>query len=152
VSLWRSADRLLIAGDAFVTTRQDSVYSAAPQAPEMHAPPMYFTPDWTSAKQSVSSLAALEPETVITGHGQAVHGHEMRSALSDLAERFDEVAVPKQGPYVESRLSGVGQASVRHSWTRNRLKSSLSQARMRRKLWPTAERTTLTASPARPLR
>jgi glyoxylase-like metal-dependent hydrolase (beta-lactamase superfamily II) len=100
VSLWRSADRLLIAGDAFVTTRQESVYSAATQAPEMHGPPMYFTPDWVGARQSVSNLAALEPETVITGHGQAMQGAEMRSALSELARRFDEVAVPKQGRYV----------------------------------------------------
>jgi glyoxylase-like metal-dependent hydrolase (beta-lactamase superfamily II) len=100
VSLWRSADRLLIAGDAFVTTRQESVYSAATQAPEMHGPPMYFTPDWVSAKQSVSDLAALEPETVITGHGQAMRGPDMRSAIAELARRFDEVAVPKQGRYV----------------------------------------------------
>ena len=100
VSLWRSADRLLIAGDAFVTTKQESVYSAVMQAPEMHGPPMYFTPDWASAKQSVSDLAALEPETVVTGHGQAMRGAEMKSALSELARRFDEVAVPKHGRYV----------------------------------------------------
>jgi len=49
VSLWREADRFLIAGDAFVTTRQESIYSSATQAPEMHGPPMYFTPDWSSA-------------------------------------------------------------------------------------------------------
>jgi glyoxylase-like metal-dependent hydrolase (beta-lactamase superfamily II) len=100
VSLWRISDRLLIAGDAFVTTRQESVYSAITQAPEMHGPPMYFTPDWSSAKRSVSILAALEPETVVTGHGQAMQGSEMRSALVSLAERFDEVAVPAQGRYV----------------------------------------------------
>ncbi len=67
----------------------------------MHGPPMYFTPDWASAKQSVSKLAALEPETVITGHGQAMHGPNMRSALSELVRRFDEVAVPKHGRYVK---------------------------------------------------
>jgi glyoxylase-like metal-dependent hydrolase (beta-lactamase superfamily II) len=100
VSLWRSADRLLIAGDAFVTTRQESVYSAVTQAPEMHGPPMYFTPDWPSARQSVLNLAALGPDTVVTGHGQAMRGPEMRSALGELAERFDEIAVPKHGQYV----------------------------------------------------
>ena len=100
VSLWRSADRLLIAGDAFVTTRQESIYSAATQAPEMHGPPMYFTPDWPRAKQSVLNLAALAPDVVVTGHGQAMQGPEMRSALAELAGRFDEVAVPKHGRYV----------------------------------------------------
>jgi glyoxylase-like metal-dependent hydrolase (beta-lactamase superfamily II) len=44
VSLWRTSDRLLIAGDAFITTRQESVYRAVTQEPEMHGPPMYFTP------------------------------------------------------------------------------------------------------------
>jgi glyoxylase-like metal-dependent hydrolase (beta-lactamase superfamily II) len=97
VSLWREADRLLIAGDAFVTTKQESVYSAVTQAPEMHGPPMYFTPDWPGAKQSVLKLAALRPDLVVTGHGQAMQGPAMRSALAELAERFDEVAVPKHG-------------------------------------------------------
>jgi glyoxylase-like metal-dependent hydrolase (beta-lactamase superfamily II) len=94
VSLWRSIDRILVAGDAFITTRQESVYAAVVQAPEMHGPPMYFTPDWPSAKTSVQELAALAPEIVITGHGAAMQGSEMRKALNELAERFDEVAVP----------------------------------------------------------
>jgi glyoxylase-like metal-dependent hydrolase (beta-lactamase superfamily II) len=100
VSLWRVADRLLVAGDAFVTTRQESVYSAVTQAPEMHGPPMYFTPDWRSAKRSVLTVAALEPQTVVTGHGQAMQGPVMRSALVKLGERFDEIAVPAHGRYV----------------------------------------------------
>jgi hypothetical protein len=57
---------------------------------------MYFTPDWASAKASVRALAALAPEIVITGHGAAMQGPAMRSALDALAERFDEVAVPSR--------------------------------------------------------
>lgn len=94
VSLWRERDRVLIAGDAFITTRQESVYAAITQTPGMHGPPMYFTPDWASAKTSVRELAALAPEIVVTGHGAAMQGPEMRVALDALAERFDEVAVP----------------------------------------------------------
>ena len=96
ISLWRERDRFLIAGDAFITTRQESVYSAVTQSPEMHGPPMYFTPDWTSAKHSVRHLAALAPDVVITGHGAAMQGAQMRAALDALAERFDEVAVPRK--------------------------------------------------------
>jgi glyoxylase-like metal-dependent hydrolase (beta-lactamase superfamily II) len=59
VSLWRQDDRSLIVGDAFVTTRQESVYAALTQAPEMHGPPMYYTPDWKSAGGSVRRLASL---------------------------------------------------------------------------------------------
>ncbi|MGY3506950.1 hypothetical protein ACVWYJ_007624 [Bradyrhizobium sp. USDA 4471] len=94
ISLWRERDRVLIAGDAFITTRQESVYSVVTQAPEMHGPPMYFTPDWKSAKQSVRDLAALAPEIAITGHGAAMQGPDMRAALETLAARFDDVAVP----------------------------------------------------------
>ena len=95
ISLWRERDRMLIAGDAFITTKQESAYAAVAQTPEMHGPPAYFTPDWDRARDSVQRLAALSPETAVTGHGQAMRGPQMRAALSELARRFDEVAVPK---------------------------------------------------------
>lgn len=95
VSLFRRADRLLISGDAVITTRQESVYAAlVSQRPEMHGPPAPFTPDWPAAKRSVRRLADLEPETVISGHGHAMQGPAMRSALHLLAAEFDAVAVP----------------------------------------------------------
>ena len=100
VSFWREADRALIVGDAFITTRQESAYAAMMQSPEMHGPPMYFTPDWDQAGESVRALAALEPELVVTGHGRAMRGEEMRLALHALARNFDEVARPEQGRYV----------------------------------------------------
>ena len=100
VSLWRPADRAIIAGDAFITTNQSSAYAVAVQAPEMHGPPRYFTPDWALARQSVVKLAALGPELVITGHGRAMRGPEMLSALQLLARDFDKIAVPEGGRYV----------------------------------------------------
>ena len=99
VALWRETDRTLIAGDAFVTTAQESAYAVAVQEPEMHGPPTYFTIDWEAAAASVRTLAALEPEWVVTGHGRAMHGPAMREALHELAERFDDVAVPSDGRY-----------------------------------------------------
>jgi glyoxylase-like metal-dependent hydrolase (beta-lactamase superfamily II) len=105
VSLWREADRTVIVGDAFVTTRQESIYAALTQAPEMHGPPMYFTPDWASARASVEKLAALEPELAVTGHGRAMRGPAMRTALQTLALNFDQIAVPDQGRYVDGRTS-----------------------------------------------
>jgi len=97
VSLRRERDRALIVGDAFVTTAQESAYAVLVQEPEMHGPPMYFTPDWDSARESVRRLAALEPELVITGHGRPMRGAAMRQALHKLATDFDDVAVPKRG-------------------------------------------------------
>jgi len=100
ISLWRETDRTLIAGDAFITTNQESAYAVAMQIPELHGPPMYFTPDWESARDSVRELAALDPELAITGHGLAVRGPQLRLALRQLADRFDEIAVPKQSHYL----------------------------------------------------
>jgi glyoxylase-like metal-dependent hydrolase (beta-lactamase superfamily II) len=102
VSLWRDRDRMLIVGDAFITTRQESAFAVATQRPELHGPPMYYTPDWEQARLSVERLAALEPELVVTGHGPAMHGAAMREALHTLARDFDRVAVPDQGRYVNA--------------------------------------------------
>ena len=100
VALWREEGRTLIAADAFITTAQESAYAVATQIPALHGPPMYFTPDWASARASVEMLAALEPEIVVTGHGPAMQGPEMRSALHTLAEDFNSIAVPAHGKYV----------------------------------------------------
>lgn len=100
VSFWRPVDKTLIAGDAFVTTTQESIYAAATQRMEVHGPPMYYTSDWAAARESVRQLAALEPETVITGHGRAMHGQEMREALHKLAQEFDEIALPESSRYL----------------------------------------------------
>jgi len=101
VSFWREADRLLLAGDAVITTAQEAAYGAATQEPELHGPPMYYTPDWQAARDSARRLAALEPDYLVTGHGRALEGAAMRGALHRLAEEFDTVAVPQQGRYVE---------------------------------------------------
>ncbi|WP_428483292.1 MBL fold metallo-hydrolase [Rhodopila sp.] len=100
VSFWRESDRCLIAGDAFITTAQESAYAVTVQEPELHGPPMYFTHDWQAARDSVQRLAKLAPEVVVTGHGRAMHGEAMRTALNRLATDFDRVAVPKDGRYV----------------------------------------------------
>jgi glyoxylase-like metal-dependent hydrolase (beta-lactamase superfamily II) len=101
IALWREGDRTLLSADAFITTRQESAYAVAAQSEELHGPPMYYTQDWQSARDSVQKLAALEPELVITGHGAAMQGPQMRSALHELANRFDEIAVPEGGRYVD---------------------------------------------------
>lgn len=101
VSFWRESDRTMIVGDAFLTTNQESAYSVMTQAPEMHGPPKYFTPDWGAARNSVRKLADLEPELVICGHGRAMRGQSMRNSLQALALNFDQVAVPKAGIYLD---------------------------------------------------
>jgi glyoxylase-like metal-dependent hydrolase (beta-lactamase superfamily II) len=104
IALWRPSDRTLIAGDAFITTNSESAYSAAiTQTPEIHGPPRYFTPDWNGARYSVQRLAALQPEVVVSGHGGAMRGPQMRAGLETLARSFDDIAVPDKGRYVTDR-------------------------------------------------
>jgi glyoxylase-like metal-dependent hydrolase (beta-lactamase superfamily II) len=100
VALWRESDRTLIAGDAFITTRQESAFAVALQFAELHGPPMYYTPDWIAARRSVEKLAALEPDLAVTGHGPAMRGPAFSKALHKLADNFDQLAVPPQGRYV----------------------------------------------------
>lgn len=100
ISLFRQRDAVLIAGDAFVTTKQESAVSVMLQHKEICGPPKYFTYNWDSAARSVRALANLNPETVATGHGKPMRGAEMRRSLHNLADHFEEVAVPSSGRYV----------------------------------------------------
>src|SRR5688572_6671172 len=100
VSLFRDSDRALIAGDAFVTTKQESAMAVMSQRREIHGPPAYYTPDWGAARDSVERLAALEPAIAATGHGIPWSGPQMLQELEQLARRFDELAVPRQGRYI----------------------------------------------------
>lgn len=101
ISLFRESDGVLIAGDAFVTTNQESVFSVMTQKKELHGPPKYFTPDWGSAARSVKELAALEPSVLASGHGHALYGDEARKALHKLASEFWKLAMPANGRYVK---------------------------------------------------
>jgi len=99
VSFFRESDRTLIAGDAVVTTKQESLVSIMTQREIVWRPPAYYTCDWAAARRSVETLAALEPEVLATGHGHAMCGPEMRRQLLDLAENFD-VLMPDHGRYI----------------------------------------------------
>jgi glyoxylase-like metal-dependent hydrolase (beta-lactamase superfamily II) len=100
VSLFRDSDRALVAGDAFVTTKQESAIAVLTQRPEIHGPPMYFTPDWERAALSVTRLADLTPAVAITGHGMPIRGGQLAAGLQALARDFDTLAVPRRGRYV----------------------------------------------------
>lgn len=102
VSLFRARDRALVAGDAFVTTRQESLAAVYEQRQELHGPPMYYTPDWDAARASVERLAALEPSVAVTGHGLPMRGEVLADGLQVLARDFDAVARPARGRYART--------------------------------------------------
>lgn len=110
VSLYRERDGVLLAGDAFVTTRQESLLSVLTQEKHLSGPPKYFTYDWPAAERSVKTLAGLKPSLVACGHGRPMEGKELK-ALYSLAENFKKEAVPVSGRYVNdpavAGISGV---------------------------------------------
>jgi len=100
ISLFRESDRVLIAGDAFVTTKAESAMYALSGMKHLSGPPKYFTCNWASAELSVIKLAALDPEIAATGHGKTMRGEELRGALKNLSTQFKTVALPPEGRYV----------------------------------------------------
>jgi glyoxylase-like metal-dependent hydrolase (beta-lactamase superfamily II) len=100
ISLFREHDRMLIAGDAFVTVKQESLYKVMTQTQEISGPPKYYTTDWEAAFESVKKLEALKPEIAVTGHGLPMSGAELSENLHYLVEHFDEIGRPISGKYV----------------------------------------------------
>jgi len=100
VSLFRAADRVLLAGDAFVTVNLDSplaVLNRLIRRREICRPPSPATYDWPQAARSVADLAALRPFSVGTGHGLPLCGSDVAGRLQVLADAFE---APEHGRYV----------------------------------------------------
>lgn len=100
ISLFREEDKLLIAGDAFVTTKSESAIAVMLQTKKISRPPAYLTSDWQTAYRSVKQLYDLSPEVVATGHGQPMTGEEARDGLEYLYQHFAE-EMPLNGRYVD---------------------------------------------------
>jgi glyoxylase-like metal-dependent hydrolase (beta-lactamase superfamily II) len=97
VSLFRPRDRVLLAGDAFTTVKQDNMIGMLSQRPQVWRPPTYYTSDWQSARDSVLKLAALRPLVLGAGHGRPMAGYAALEQLQQLAQDFP---IPEYGRYV----------------------------------------------------
>jgi glyoxylase-like metal-dependent hydrolase (beta-lactamase superfamily II) len=101
ISLFFKLNATLIAGDAFLTTKAESAFYALSFAERLSGPPKYLTTDWAAAAQSVRKLYELEPRTVATGHGYSMRGKELQTELKNLADNFEDIAIPQHGRYVQ---------------------------------------------------
>jgi glyoxylase-like metal-dependent hydrolase (beta-lactamase superfamily II) len=101
ISLWRDKDKLLISGDAFVSTKAESASAIMFEKKEINGPPKYLTTDWDMAARSVQRLASLEPEIIATGHGKPMAGPTVLDELHDLVRNFAQKAKPAHGRYVD---------------------------------------------------
>lgn len=95
ISLFRSRDRILLAGDAFTTTKQESFLSVLTEKEEVKGPPAYLTMDWEASNASVDQLKGLAPELVLPSHGAPMRGEELKKHLEMLSEHFKSKTVPK---------------------------------------------------------
>lgn len=100
VCLFQEKDRVLLAADAFTTVKQESLMSVVTQTEKISGPPAYLTTDWEAAENSVKHLKDLNPSLVIPSHGQPMKGEELREHLEMLVGHFSEIAVPKQGQFI----------------------------------------------------
>ncbi len=99
ISLWRSGDRTLLAGDALTTMNLDSWASQITEKKEFCGPPKPFTTDWQAARRSIEQLAEFEPRVVAAGHGQPIDDADTAEQLKELARHFD---APRKGRYLMS--------------------------------------------------
>lgn len=106
ISLFRSEDRVLIAGDAVITINQQNPIGMVTQERRIYPPPTYFTTDWDEAADSIRKLSDLGPALIAAGHGLPLMGAGVPGMLEDFASTFQP---PAQGRYVESPALADGQ-------------------------------------------
>lgn len=101
ISLFCKKEKVLIVGDAFSTTKQESLLSVITHKEQISGPPKYLTTDWKAAEKSVRLLRDLKAEIVIPSHGEPMTGAEVTAHLEMLVEDFDTIAKPQQGRFVD---------------------------------------------------
>jgi glyoxylase-like metal-dependent hydrolase (beta-lactamase superfamily II) len=101
VVLFRTADRVLITGDAVVTADLNSLPGAVlwglrVNKQKVCGPPWYSTWNREAAKESVGVLAGLEPRILASGHGIPMTDEETARELRALADSFSPPTARKQ--------------------------------------------------------
>jgi glyoxylase-like metal-dependent hydrolase (beta-lactamase superfamily II) len=97
VSLFRSADRVLIAGDAFATMDMESWPGLLTGRQLLCRAGAPFNCDWDATEQSVNDLAKLRPNVIGAGHGIPMSDGDVAGRLQRYAGRFRR---PRRGRYV----------------------------------------------------
>ena len=97
ISLFRPADRVLLAGDAFATMSMDSWSGLVSGQQHLARASASFNCDWDATRASVQCLAALHPNVVGCGHGIPISDPDLPARMTRFAERF---RAPRTGRYV----------------------------------------------------
>lgn len=97
ISLFRSSDRVLLAGDAFATMNMDSWTGLIGGRQRLSRAGSPFNIDWDATRRSVKQVAELRPNVVACGHGIPRSEPDVATRVQLFAERF---AAPAHGRYV----------------------------------------------------
>jgi deazaflavin-dependent oxidoreductase (nitroreductase family) len=84
-AFYRNRDRVLISGDAVLTLNANSLWDMVRGIRKVSGPPRYFTWNWPEAVRSIAALARLQPQVLVTGHGDPLRTSAARQsqALAD---------------------------------------------------------------------
>ncbi|NHU48465.1 MBL fold metallo-hydrolase [Rhodococcus sp. A14] len=101
ISLFRPADGVLIAGDALVNLRLNSIYGLLSQQSGLSGPPWYTTWSQAAAATSIQNLAALGPTVLGPGHGRALTEQDTPNLVRGFAAALG-ARPPSQDPVAGS--------------------------------------------------
>lgn len=97
ISLFRPADRVLLAGDALATMNMDSWSGLVSGHEVLSRASAPFNCDWEASRASVQSLAALHPNVIGCGHGLPISDPDLPARMESFAQHF---RAPRKGRYV----------------------------------------------------
>jgi glyoxylase-like metal-dependent hydrolase (beta-lactamase superfamily II) len=96
IALFRSSDRVLLAGDAFTTVNMDSWTGLVSGRQQLSPPPRPFTIDWEAARSSLKELAHLRPNVAGSGHGIPIADPNLPDRMQAFAQT---IRPPRRGRY-----------------------------------------------------
>jgi len=92
VVFFPKSDRVMIAGDAVLTAL---LWGLLPSKQRVLLPPYVSSWNWRRTKDSVVTLARLEPRVLATGHGVPMAGAGVAGDLHTFSDRFSRSATGK---------------------------------------------------------
>ncbi|WMJ74961.1 MBL fold metallo-hydrolase [Cytophagaceae bacterium ABcell3] len=108
VSLFRKKDKVLLSGDAFISTYQNTFFSILTHKYRVYSPPAYYPVNYKLALESLKKLAALEPAVAGTGHGIPVYGKELKDGLQNLINLLERKQLKREGDKTPISLTDGG--------------------------------------------
>jgi glyoxylase-like metal-dependent hydrolase (beta-lactamase superfamily II) len=115
VAFFRERDQVLLAGDALLTVDWRSLWGLLPSRPRLALAPSFSNWSGPRTRESVATLARLEPGVVASGHGTPMMGDSVACDLHAFAARVAGPAAlpePMRGAAARRALAGTKGAPL----------------------------------------